>query len=117
MLGCENTQRMLRRYLPPGTDWWDLGEFGLICALLAALVLFLDWVLQTTKGRSLIDIGYANKSRIVVVPAWCLASGAVGVLAVLLVTVAAGWRLVFANIGELCAGPPTQPTTAEAKEK
>jgi hypothetical protein len=90
-------------------------------------VLFLDWVLQTTKGRSLIDIGYANKSRIVVVPAWCLASGAVGVLAVLLeilqmkflaaVTVAAGWPLVFAKIVELGAGPTTQPTTAEAKEK
>ena len=118
---------MFRRYLPPGTDWWDLGEFGVICTGLAVAVLFLDWVLQTAKGQSLIDIGYANRRKIVVIPAWCLASGIVGVLAALLeivqmkflavVTVAVGWPLVFAKIVELGAGPPNQQPTAEMKEK
>lgn len=97
-----------------------------LCRTRAGAVLFLDWVLQTTQGRSLIDIGYANKRKIVVIPAWCLASGVVGVLAVLLeivqmkflaaVTVAAGWPLVFAKIVELGAGPPNQQPTAETKE-
>ena len=118
---------MFRRYLPPGTDWWDLGEFGAICTVLAVAVLFLDWVLQTTRGRSLIDIGYENKRKIVVIPAWCIASGIVGVLAVRLeivqmkflaaVMVAAGWPLVFAKIVELGAGPADQRPTTEVKEK
>jgi len=84
-------------------------------------------VLQTTRGRSLIDIGYANRRKIVTVPTWCLASGVVGVLAVLLqivqmtflaaVTVAIGWPLVFAKIVELGSAPPAERTTAEVKEK
>ncbi len=118
---------MLRRYLPPGTDWWDLGEFGGICIVLALVVLFLDSVLQTTRGRSLIDIGYANRSKLVIVPAWCLASGVGGVLTVLLqilqmtflaaVTVAIGWPLVFSKIVELGSAAPAQQPTTETKEK
>ena len=90
-------------------------------------MLFLDSVLQTTRGLSLIDIGYANRRKIVIVPAWCLASGVVGVLAVLLqivqmnflavVTVAIGWPLVFAKIVELGSAPPAQQPTSEVKEK
>lgn len=118
---------MLRRALPPGTDWWDLVEFGLTCVVLAAVVLFLDAALQTIRGRSLLDIGYANKSKIVIVPLWCLASGVVGILGVVLqivqmtffaaATVAIGWPLVFAKIVELGSAPPTQQPTAEVREK
>jgi uncharacterized membrane protein len=120
-------RNMLRRYLPPGMNWWDLAEFGLICFVMAAIVLFLDAMLQTTRGRSLLDIGYANKRKIIIVPAWCLASGVVGVLAVFLqilqvtflaaVTVAIGWPLVFAKIVELGSAPPIQRPTDEAREK
>jgi len=126
-LGRERGRPMGQRYLPQGADWSDLGLFGAICIAVAAVMLFLDFVLQTTTGRSLIDIGYANRSRIIVVPAWCLASGVVGVLAVLLqivqmtflaaVTVAIGWPLVFAKIVELGSAPPAQQPTTEAKEK
>jgi hypothetical protein len=93
----------------------------------AGIVLFLDWVLQVTTGRSLIDIGYGNKRRLIIVPAWCVASGVVGVLAVLLqivqttslaaITVAIGWPLVFAKIVELGSSSPVQPLAAEAKER
>ena len=70
---------------------------------------------------------YANRRKIVTAPAWCLASGVVGVLAVLLqivqmtflaaVTVAIGWPLVFAKIVEIGSAPPAQQPTSEVKEK
>jgi hypothetical protein len=98
--------------------------FGLGCTIIAALVILLDWILLAVLDRSILNISYGSKSRVLVLFGWAFAAGVVGVFGAAIeiiqtnvqgaIAVAVGWPLIITRIVESNTG--VQGTTQEEEE-
>jgi len=100
--------------------------FGLICVVLAAIVIPLDWALLMTKDISVLGIGYGSKNRWIILLVWSVAAGIVGMLSNAIeiiqanlqgaIAVAVGWPIILTRIVDTGGGTPIQGETVEEGE-
>lgn len=105
--------------------------FSVVCAVIALLVIVLDWILLSIQERSLLDISYGSRNPWLILMGWAIASGIVGLFTKSLgivqanlqgaIAVAISWPILFARIVEITGegvegGTPIQTPTGEDVE-
>jgi hypothetical protein len=107
--------------------WTELSGhllFGLSCALLAGIMVFVDRMMLRHTGRSLLDMTFETGWKAVGdLLGWCAAAAIVGGLAsglqvlqqtiLAAVVTAVGWPIIYGKIIELAKTPVQQPTAQE----
>lgn len=97
--------------------------FAGTCTFVAVLVICLDRVLLATKDRTLLDISYGERSRLVVLGMWAAAAGIVGFQSAAgsivqpsfqgALAVAVGWPMILEKLLEGTTAVVQVPTEEE----
>lgn len=101
--------------------------FGLVCGVIALVLILLDWLLLMLKDQSVTGIAYGNHNRYLILVGWALASAFVGIVSGALkivqenlqgaFAVAIGWPIILARIVDMNGGTPIQSTSDEEEEE